>query len=360
MTVSLPTKRTLALAALASLLVFATLAPASPALSSAAATTAALPPPGPPGHDEPVRVFDGHPRLANTVGWMSIASWILVYTDPIVLCYKEQSGESLSLLFLFIWLTGDITNLFGSLWQGLIPTVIILALYYTACDVILIFQVFYYRHKRRTHPELYEPVPPPSDGLAPNGNGAPITPTSEQTPLLSSFSAHAPSSPPLTPALQRAKDILSYTGGFILVIVVGVIAWFASKGRGKHGRVEEVWDTSAQIVGWMSAFLYLGSRLPQLALNRKTKCAGLSLLMFAFAVCGNTTYVASILLTSTSPQHLMINAPWLLGSGGTIFLDAIVLSQFAYYAKARKREAEAGAAVFANDEESAVVDEEEA
>lgn len=62
------------------------------------------------------------------------------------------------------WLTGDVTNLLGSLWQGLIPTVIILALcvpwplslhslgdhtltslrrrYYTICDVILIGQVF--------------------------------------------------------------------------------------------------------------------------------------------------------------------------------------------------------------------------
>ncbi|GAA5844793.1 hypothetical protein JCM11251_002279 [Rhodosporidiobolus azoricus] len=353
MALALPTRRTLAVAAFATLFVFAVLAPASPAPSLA---TAALPPPGPPGPDEPVRLYDGHPRLANTVGWMSIASWILVYTDPIVLCYKEQSGESLSLLFLFIWLTGDITNLFGSLWQGLIPTVIILALYYTFCDVILIFQVFYYRHKRRTHPELYEAVPTINgDSLGPNSNGAPLaTPASEQTPLLSSFSAHAPTSPPLSPALQRAKDILSYTGGFILVLVVGVIAWFASKGRGKDGRVQEVWDTSAQIVGWISAFLYLGSRLPQLALNRKTKCAGLSLLMFAFAVCGNTTYVASILLTSTSSSHLIVNLPWIVGSAGTIFLDFIVLGQFSYYRSQRQQLAASSAAVFANDEESAV------
>ncbi|GAA5871960.1 hypothetical protein JCM8547_006201 [Rhodosporidiobolus lusitaniae] len=344
---ALPSRRTLALAALAAVLIFATLAPASPAPS--ALTT--LPPPGPPdSHDPPVRLHDGHPRWAVTVGWMSIASWVLVYTDPIVLCYKEQSGESLSLLFLLIWLTGDITNLLGSVWQGLLPTVIILALYYTFCDVVLIFQVFYYRSKRSLHPELYTPAPT-SDGLAP-------LPASEETPLLSSFSAHAPSAPPLSPALQRAKDILSYTGGFVLVLLVGVIAWFVSKDAGKDGRKEEVWDTSAQVVGWISAFLYLGSRLPQLALNRKTKCAGLSLLMFAFAVCGNSTYVASILLTSTSPQHLLINLPWLVGSAGTIFLDFIVLSQFVIYAKERRLEKErAEGGVFADDE---VVAEEEA
>jgi len=106
--------------------------------------------------------------------------------------------------------------------------------------------------------------------------------------------------------------------GFVLVCVVGIVAWFVGKGVGKEGRVVEVWDTSAQVVGWISAFLYreflplshlrsrvgklmrrvgrnectVGSRLPQLALNRKTKCEGLSLLMFCFAVIGNVTFVA--------------------------------------------------------------------
>ncbi|GAA6004181.1 hypothetical protein JCM10207_002469 [Rhodosporidiobolus poonsookiae] len=332
---TLPTLRTLATASAAALIVFGVLAPASPAPVNG---LAALPPPGPPDHhDGPIRIYDGHPRLANTVGWMSIASWILVYTDPIVLCYKEQSGESLSLLFLVIWLTGDITNLLGSVWQGLLPTVIILALYYTACDLILLGQKAYYQRKRRLHPELY--APPPSDPLSPIA-AAPGSSTSEQTPLLSSFSAHAPSAPPLSPALQRAKDLLSYAGGFVLVLVVGGIAYAASEGMDKKGRAVEEWDTTAQVFGWISAFLYLGSRLPQLALNRKTKCAGLSLLMFAFAVCGNTTYVASILLTSMSPEHLWTNAPWLVGSGGTIFLDFLVLGQFGYYARARRAEAE--------------------
>ncbi|GJN92915.1 hypothetical protein Rhopal_005957-T1 [Rhodotorula paludigena] len=298
------------------------------------------------------------------MGWASIASWILVYTDPILLCYKEQSGESLSLLFLAIWLTGDITNLLGSVWQGLIPTVIILALYYTVCDVILIFQVFYYRRKRRLHPELYQPVAL-SDGLAPpelNGSTSAPAPAvaSEQSPLLSSFSAHAPADAPLSPALQRARNILSYAGGFVLIVIVGIVAWFVNAKAAQKGRVEEVWDTTAQVVGWISAFLYLGSRLPQLALNRKTKCAGLSLLMFAFAVCGNTTYVASILLTSTSPQHLLVNAPWLLGSGGTIFLDLVVLGQFIAYAKERRLEAEAARQPIFADDESAVDDEDEA
>ncbi|GAA5956179.1 hypothetical protein JCM3765_005482 [Sporobolomyces pararoseus] len=298
--------------------------------------------------DGPHRVYDGYPRLANTLGWMSLMAWILVYSDPIILCFKQKSGEGLSIIFLIIWLVGDLTNLVGSLWQGLIPTVIILAIYYTACDCILIFQKYYYRHLRRTHPELYERA-------ISSGSSTPaLNPhDSENTPLLSAFSAHSPSEKALSPALQRAKDLLEYTIGFVLVVGVGIVAWFAGKGIGKSGRVEEVWDTGAQIVGWISAFLYLGSRLPQLALNRKTKCEGLSLLMFCFAVIGNVTYVASILLTSLSLQHILVNAPWLLGSGGTIFLDFIVLGQFAFYAKERrlKDEREREERMFVDEEE---------
>lgn len=39
------------------------------------------------------------------------------------------------------WLAGDVTNLLGAVWQGLLPTMIILAIYYSLCDIVLISQV---------------------------------------------------------------------------------------------------------------------------------------------------------------------------------------------------------------------------
>ena len=41
---------------------------------------------------------------------------------------------------------------------------------------------------------------------------------------------------------------------------------------------------------------------------------------------GNVTYVLSILVASMSRQHLIANAAWLLGSGGTVLLDFVVRS----------------------------------
>jgi hypothetical protein len=43
--------------------------------------------------------------------------------------YTRKSGEGLSLVFVIIWLLGDILNLVGGIMAGLIPTVILLAIY---------------------------------------------------------------------------------------------------------------------------------------------------------------------------------------------------------------------------------------
>ena len=93
------------------------------------------------------------------------------------------------------------------------------------------------------------------------------------------------------------------------------------------------WD--AQLLGWLSALLYLSSRIPQILKNRHTKCAGLSLALFIFAVGGNVTYVLSILLKDTSVPYLVENMSWIVGSVGTIFLDGIVFYQFVRYAPER-------------------------
>ncbi|SCV73879.1 BQ2448_6309 [Microbotryum intermedium] len=315
---------------------------------------------------DPKLIYDGFPRASSMVGWISIACWLILW-----LCVVQQSGEGLSLVFLAIWLAGDATNLLGTLWQGLLPTMIILAVYYSLCDstpllqtlprrrtrcllriipssrtVVLIFQVFYYRRKRALYPELFT-------AEATYATAIPSTPH-ETDPLLSSFSAHAPNEPEPNRKVKRVKDIVSYVGGFVIVLGVGIVAWRLSRDV-PQGRKPEVWDTKAQVVGWVSAFLYLGSRLPQISKNTETKCQGLSLLMFAFSVAGNGTYVASILLTSVNPQHILINASWLVGSGGTIFLDFIVLGQFWYYSSARKTEQ---AKIFADDDR--LLDEDEA
>lgn len=99
-------------------------------------------------------------------------------------------------------------------------------------------------------------------------------------------------------------------------------------------------DILGQVFGYLCAVLYLASRIPQIYLNYQKKTVhGLSLLFFLFACLGNLTYAISIIgyvpndldngawtpeISRKYWTYITINASWLLGSVGTLFLDMIV------------------------------------
>ncbi|XP_022971494.1 uncharacterized protein LOC111470196 [Cucurbita maxima] len=85
-------------------------------------------------------------------------------------------------------------------------------------------------------------------------------------------------------------------------------------------------------LGWAMAVIYMGGRLPQICLNiRRGHVEGLSPLMFIFALIGNSTYVASILVSSTSWWKIKPNLPWLVDAVGCVLLDTFILIQFIYF-----------------------------
>lgn len=53
----------------------------------------------------------------------------MVFTPQIYENYLRQSGEGLSVIFVATWLLGDLCNMIGAVLGGLLPTMIILALY---------------------------------------------------------------------------------------------------------------------------------------------------------------------------------------------------------------------------------------
>ncbi|CAL9024729.1 unnamed protein product [Prunus brigantina] len=86
------------------------------------------------------------------------------------------------------------------------------------------------------------------------------------------------------------------------------------------------------LLGWGMAAIYIGGRLPQIFLNiRKGNVEGLNPLMFVFAVLGNATYVASIIVNSLDWSEIRPNLPWLVDSGGCMLLDIFILIQFFRY-----------------------------
>ncbi|EAW14696.1 PQ-loop repeat-containing protein [Aspergillus clavatus NRRL 1] len=83
--------------------------------------------------------------LSGICGSISIACWVVVFSPQIIENFRRGSADGLSLLFLVVWLAGDVFNILGAVLQGVLPTMIILAVYYTLADIVLLGQCFYYR-----------------------------------------------------------------------------------------------------------------------------------------------------------------------------------------------------------------------
>jgi len=293
-------------------------------------------------------------RLGNRS--ISIACWVVVFSPQIIENFRRGSADGLSLLFLIVWLAGDVFNILGAVFQGVLPTMIILAVYYTLADIVLLGQCFYYRGFTLSDHSLT--ITKTGQSSASETNGIPDQATTERTALLDSASGnghsytdgvrhHAPSTghahqshshihhhfvdgthlSPVTPFIDqlsssdesteevsptRRRGLSAFqtailnTLTVLMVCAAGIFGWYVSSGRIAHkpppppggeegGNSSLEFDMLGQLFGYLCAVLYLGSRIPQLLLNyRRKSTEGVSLLFFLFACIGNLTYVLSI------------------------------------------------------------------
>jgi uncharacterized protein with PQ loop repeat len=156
--------------------------------------------------------------------------------------------------------------------------------------------------------------------------------------------------------------VLYNLGIVILVCTSGVFGWYLSTRRSPQKPTDPEPDTLTfnlwgQIFGYICAALYLGSRVPQLLLNYRRKSTdGISMLFFLFACIGNLTYVLSIMAykpicigrggceegekRALYGKYIAVNLSWLLGSFGTLVLDAGVFVQYFLYRKEEESDEE--------------------
>lgn len=255
--------------------------------------------------------------VSGVSGSVSLACWIIVFTPQIYENWLRQSTEGLSLAFVVIWLLGDLFNVFGALLQHVLPTMIILAVYYTVADIVLLFQCLMYKQ-------------PGKQGLLPTNDP-------EQQPLLSSPPAEA-----LEGEITKPRRVLHHyfrlpavKNGLVVLCVVlcGVLGYLISDHRKPEVPSEPVpLSLWGQILGWICAVLYLCSRVPQIRLNYKRKSTdGVAVLFFIFTLLGNITYCLSIFAADSSKHALVLNASWIVGALGSLLLDVVVVVQFWIY-----------------------------
>ena len=66
---------------------------------------------------------------------------IVVYSPQIIENYQLQSGEGLSLPFVYTWLLGDVCNICGATLGHLLPTMIITGVYVRAYGYVILSSV---------------------------------------------------------------------------------------------------------------------------------------------------------------------------------------------------------------------------
>ncbi|KAI9829202.1 MAG: hypothetical protein M1826_005797 [Phylliscum demangeonii] len=301
-----------------------------------------------------------HEALSGLSGSISLAAWIFVLVPQLVENYKNGSADGVSLASLLVWFLGDMANLSGAIWAGLVPTVVALAAYFCLADAITVTQCFYYNHINARRKALLDDVP--STGHASHLEED----DEEEQPLLRSMtadslalpgsrrrsstygSAHARDSLLLLPPSLEAKDRstpewVNNTIGVLLVGLVGTAGWLVAWQTGVWtptavgGRtgssVKVAWGP--QVLGYLSACFYLGARIPQIIKNHRDRsCEGLALLFFILSVLGNVSYAGGILFHSLERGYLLLNLPWLLGSLGTVVQDVVIFVQFRIYSTA--------------------------
>ncbi|KAI1757392.1 PQ loop repeat-domain-containing protein [Xylaria castorea] len=300
--------------------------------------------------------------ISGICGSISIAAWVVVFSPQIVENFRRSSADGLSVQFIIIWLLGDVFNILGGVFQGVLPTMLILAIYYTIADIVLLGQCFYYKGLTWKD-DASSGTPKPSNG---HTTGAPT----ERSGLLADYFvererrgsgwSHLSPAVPMMPERPTAplptptnlQSLLWNSVAVLMVCAAGAFGWFFSRGYSSRKPMTPADDLPAldlwgQIFGWLCAMLYLGSRLPQMLLNfRRKSTEGVSILFFLFCCLGNLTYSLSIFAydpmcreTKCQPgeasriygRYLLVNASWLAGSLGTLLLDLGIFAQFFIY-----------------------------
>ncbi|KAI9480603.1 MAG: PQ loop repeat-domain-containing protein [Benjaminiella poitrasii] len=258
-----------------------------------------------------------HSLASSIAGYLSILCWLIVFTPQLWENYRRKSGDGLSMTFLVIWLAGDVFNLIGVIMQGLLVTMFVLALYYTIADMGLIWQVIYYKQQKIKMLSIDQASEEEEEISLISEE-----PTTSYSTTTSSFIS----------SQENRTQMFNILSGLsiILVTVVSCYTYYTVHHDSAAGHLE--WFP--QLMGWASAVLYVGSRIPQIVKNWRNKSTeGLSFGMFLCAVMGNCLFTLSIFLKSTSPSYILMNLSWIVGSCGTLVFDFIIFIQFFFYEK---------------------------
>lgn len=276
--------------------------------------------------------MDVLPTISKLSGYLSLTIWLFAQLPQIIENHLNQSVDGVNGYFLSSWIAGDVSNLIGCLLTKALPFQTLIATYYCFIDVILSFQFYYYTRVFPYHKTPHNLLQSPNMIRHPSWEGM-----NENTNLLSRPKSNA--------SLRRSSFVSK-------VLSAGLLAQKAGKVRGLplgDVTIQQIDSTDiGKVVAWTCTFFYLSARLPQIKTNFQNKStSGISPYLFLFAMLGNTFYTVSITADLLILYYNQDNAlyqtfwdqlPFIIGSGGTVLFDCIILIQCWYYSPNYKME----------------------
>lgn len=290
--------------------------------------------------------------LSFFIGLSSLAFWIFAQAPQFILNCKLGRAKGLSLCFLLEWLTGDSLNLVGAFLTGQVGTAIATSLLFVSMDITLASQYLLLEkpccggHDEDDEEETeiqHEQLDNPLLDSKQNSYGGTQRSSSERS-LYAIFLPVV-----FLSAMTLGSCSVMQLNGMDFGQERSLSQRAAERNLGGGGGVfrggrsllslqplPQVNCEAAPppsllgtILSWASASIYLLSRIPQIVKNyRRRSVEGLSPILFACAVLGNTTYALGIIIKG---QRLIGALPFLIGSIGTLCFDATILIQFFIY-----------------------------
>ncbi|GMM30742.1 hypothetical protein DAMA08_034870 [Martiniozyma asiatica (nom. inval.)] len=288
-------------------------------------------------------------QLSSIFGSISFACWLVLMIPQLVEQWRLKTVEGISPLFLLMWALGDVANFIGSFWGNLLPEVLLIAAWFLFADILTLGFYLYikiiYDKKRKSHQRhlLHQHhVHTQERGLV-NDNEAQYGAIAddhdhehehEHEHQHHNRKRRSSIVEDIVYEPENHSIFVKYIVPIGFVIFAGVFGSILSP-NGPHDNIE-IKSTNnqlgPQICGYISAFLYLTARLPQIYHNwSKKSTSGLSLLFFILTMLGNITYSLQIITFRNDWEYIMLNMSWLLGSAGTILQDTLILIQFWLY-----------------------------
>lgn len=348
---------------------------------------------------------------SSLLGTLSIVSWLFAQLPQIYKNYQIQSTAGLSIFFLLEWCLGDAGNLVGAVLTNQAGWQVVVAGYYVFVDICLVFQYFWYTYTRpwldgqslhsAGSSSYGDDESDIINGLSPinsnfgdgddyqrndgdtlkaadgettklRGSSKPYNPVNEKTaPMtiqgttnvgLGLSEKSSPSGSKRRPLIDvQGHSLTSLHSPRTLLYISTLCALLSRTTASPTTHITSAdYDihtaSTAEIAGtltaWLSTFLYLGSRLPQLYKNfLRQSTAGLSPLLFAAAFCGNLFYSTSLLANpyawssfgpygghgwagpegSSRKDWVLAAMPFFLGAAGVLGLDFAMGVQFVIY-----------------------------